>query len=76
VAFHDISGAGYDFLAERIIQLNALNPQIASRLVTPLTRWRRFDETRQGLMRVALERIQAVDGLSKDVAEVVGKSLK
>jgi aminopeptidase N len=56
--------------------LNALNPQIASRLLTPLTRWRKYDSNRQALMRAALERILAAPELSKDVYEVVTKSLK
>ena len=76
VQFHDISGAGYEFLADRILQLNQLNPQIASRLVTPLTRWRKYDPTRQTLMRAQLERIAADTTLSKDVCELVIKSLK
>lgn len=75
VGFHRADGAGYRFLAERIIELNALNPQIASRLTTPLTRWRKFDSARQGLMRAELERIMALEGLSPDVYEVVSKSL-
>lgn len=74
--FHDISGAGYEFLADRIIQLNALNPQIASRLVTPLTRWKKYDSKRQALMRTQLQRISKEKTLSKDVYEVVAKSLK
>ncbi|PAU89029.1 aminopeptidase N [Pseudomonas sp. WN033] len=75
IGFHRADGAGYRFLAERIIELNALNPQIASRLTTPLTRWRKFDSARQGLMRAELERIMALEGLSPDVYEVVSKSL-
>ncbi len=74
--FHDISGAGYEFLADRILQLNTLNPQIASRLLTPLTRWKKYNPTRQALMRAQLERIAADMTLSKDVYEVVVKSLK
>lgn len=74
--FHDVSGAGYEFLADRIIELDKLNPQIASRLVTPLTRWKKYDEKRQVMMRGALQRIAAEVKLSKDVSEVVGKSLR
>lgn len=74
--FHEISGAGYEFLAERILQLNTLNPQIAARLLTPLTRWKKYDDTRQRLMRAQLQRIAAQPELSKDVYEVVIKSLK
>jgi len=75
VNFHRADGAGYRFLAEQIITLNALNPQIASRLLTPLTRWRKFDSARQALMRGELERILASGELSSDVFEVVSKSL-
>jgi len=75
VAFHQQSGKGYEFLAEQIIALNAINPQIAARMVTPLTRWKKYDQTRQELMRSYLEKIAKVEGLSKDVYEVVSKSL-
>lgn len=73
--FHRADGAGYRFIADRIIELNRLNPQIASRMVTPLTRWRKFDPARQELMKAELQRILEVDGLSPDVFEVVSKSL-
>jgi len=76
VQFHDVSGNGYEFLADRIIELDGLNPQIASRLVTPLSRWRKFGEERQVRMKGALERVAQVGDLSKDVKEVVGKSLR
>ncbi|WP_028239319.1 aminopeptidase N [Stutzerimonas azotifigens] len=75
VNFHRIDGAGYAFLADQVIMLNALNPQIASRLLAPLTRWRKYDATRQGLMKAQLERILASGELSTDVYEVVSKSL-
>jgi aminopeptidase N len=74
-AFHDASGRGYRFLADTILKVDALNPQTAARLVPPLGRWRRFDETRQALMRAELERIVAAPGLSKDVFEQASKSL-
>jgi aminopeptidase N len=73
--FHDVSGAGYAFLADRVIELDALNPQVAARLVSPLSRWRRYDSERQGLMKTQLERIQRQENLSTDVGEIVGKSL-
>jgi aminopeptidase N len=75
VNFHQLDGSGYVFLADRIIELNALNPQIASRLVTPLTRWRRYSEARQALMKGELQRIMDSGNLSRDVYEVVSKSL-
>ncbi|MCY4344657.1 MAG: aminopeptidase N [Gammaproteobacteria bacterium] len=73
--FHVADGAGYDFLAEVIAGLDARNPQMAARLLTPLTQWRKFDTARQRLMRAGLERLKAKEGLSKDVFEVVTKSL-
>lgn len=75
VNFHQKSGNGYRFLADRIIQLNAINPQIASRMLMPLTKWQRYDLGRQKLMLAELERISRSDNLSKDVYEVVSKSL-
>lgn len=75
VNFHRADGAGYRFLADQVITLNALNPQIASRLLVPLTRWRKYAPERQALMRAELERILASGELSSDVFEVVSKSL-
>ncbi|MFG3451626.1 aminopeptidase N [Stutzerimonas stutzeri] len=75
VNFHRADGAGYRFLADQVIVLNKLNPQIASRLLAPLTRWRKYDAGRQDLMKTELERILASGELSSDVYEVVSKSL-
>ncbi|PRY72791.1 aminopeptidase N [Halomonas ventosae] len=74
VNFHRADGAGYRLLADTVIELNRLNPEIAARLVTPLTRWARFDEARQELMKGELERIRAEE-LSPNVYEVVEKAL-
>lgn len=75
VNFHAADGSGYRFLADLVIELNALNPQIASRQLAPLTRWRKYDAARQALMKGELERILAAGELSSDVYEVVSKSL-
>jgi aminopeptidase N len=75
INFHTGEGAGYQFLADQIIQLNSQNPQIASRLLTQLIKWKRYPEARQKLMKQELERILALPELSKDVYEVVSKSL-
>lgn len=74
--FHALNGAGYDFAAEQILRLDAINPQVAARLCKVFTRWRRYDSARQTLMRAALERIAAQPGLSADVFEIVSNSLK
>lgn len=74
--FHRPDGAGYVFLAEVIEQLNTRNPQIASRLLSPLTRWRNYRPDRGELMKAQLERLAALPDLSVDVYEVVSKSLQ
>jgi len=73
--FNNDSGRGYRFLADLILAADKLNPQVAARLMPPFGRWRRFDETRQALMREQLERILATPGLSRDVYEQASKSL-
>ena len=75
INFHAADGSGYRFLADLVIQLNGFNPQIASRQLAPLTRWRKYDSARQALMKAELERIRACGELSSDVFEVVSKSL-
>ncbi|MEE3508627.1 MULTISPECIES: aminopeptidase N [unclassified Pseudomonas] len=75
INFHAADGSGYRFLADLVIELNAFNPQIASRQLAPLTRWRKYDSARQALMKAELERIRASGDLSSDVYEVVSKSL-
>ena len=75
VRFHDVSGGGYDFLTDMVIEVDAKNPQLAARLMTPLAQWRRFDAVRQELMTGALGRILAKQGLSRDSYEIATKSL-
>ncbi|MHB0777392.1 aminopeptidase N [Halomonas sp. WWR20] len=74
VNFHRLDGQGYRLLADVVIELNKLNPEIAARIVTPLTRWQRYDDKRQALMTAELERIRA-EKLSPNVYEVVEKAL-
>lgn len=73
--FHALDGSGYRFLAESIARIDEINPQMAARLATPLTRWSRYDATRQGLMKQALTELAAGASLSKDLFEIVTKSL-
>lgn len=75
LGFHQADGSGYRFLADQVITLNALNPQIASRLLAPLTRWAKYGGARQAQMKEQLQRILASGELSSDVYEVVSKSL-
>lgn len=76
VKFHDPSGQGYAILRDAIITLNAINPQIAARQVTPLKEWKRYTPALQAKMQAALEAIMDTPNLSNDVFEVVSKSLK
>ncbi len=73
--FHDKHGSGYRFLADCVIRLDPVNPQIAARILAPLTRWRKFDEQRQMCIKGELNRILAVDGLSENVYEIASKSV-
>ncbi len=73
--FHQPDGEGYRFLADSVLRLNELNPQIAARLLAPLIQWRRFDSSRQAQMKAQLERILAAEHLSKNVYEIAAKGL-
>jgi aminopeptidase N len=75
INFHALDGSGYQLLADKIIVLNRLNPQIASRLVAPLSKWRRYVDSQAQQMKQQLQRIMSQEDLSKDVYEVVSKSL-
>ena len=75
ICFHAANGSGYQLLGHYIEQLNDLNPQIASRLTSPLTRWKRYDEQRQTHMTAELTRLKQLPQLSRDVYELVEKSL-
>jgi aminopeptidase N len=74
INFHRIDGEGYRLLTDVVIELNSLNPQIASRLLNPLTKWRGYTG-RGDMMRTQLERLASLPSLSRDVYEVVSKSL-
>lgn len=73
--FHAEDGSGYRLLADAVVRLNGSNPQIAARLLAPLTKWKRVIPQQGAQMKAELERIMAESDLSKDVYEVVSKSL-
>lgn len=75
VQFHDKSGDGYQFLTDEVCRLNSINPQVASRLLEPLTHWRRYDVHRQEKMKSCLQSIAELPDLSRDIYELVEKSL-
>jgi aminopeptidase N len=73
--FHAADGAGYAFLAEQVIALDAINPQVAARMARGFDRWRKFDAGRQAHARSALERIRDTQNISKGVLEVATRAL-
>ena len=73
--FHAADGSGYRWVAEQVVALDRLNPQVASRLARAFDRWRKYDAERQAHARAALESIRAAESLSVNVAEVVGRAL-
>ena len=75
VRFHAEDGSGYDFIAEQVMVLDEMNPQIASRLVRSLMNWKHYETGRAEKMKLQLERIRDKQELSKDVSEIVAKSL-
>ena len=75
VKFHSQDGSGYRFLTEQILAMNTVNPHVAARLVTPLTKWKKFPEPNRQLMQNALQDIAKEPNLVKDLQEIVSKSL-
>ena len=73
--FHAEDGSGYELVADKVIELDTLNPQIASRMVRALIKWRQYEPVRSALMKKELERIAGRESLSGDVSEVVTKAL-
>jgi aminopeptidase N len=74
-AFHAEDGSGYRFMVEMLSELNHRNPQVASRLIEPLIRLKRYDAKRQAMMRAALEQLKGLENLSGDLFEKISKAL-
>ena len=75
VNFHAADGSGYELMVEQSVALDAINPQVASRMARNFERYKRFEPRAACAMRAALETMAAAPGLSKETAEVVGKAL-
>jgi len=73
--FHHIDGSGYKFLTDQLIKLNSQNPQVASRLITPLIQFKRLDDKRIELIKAELNRLLALPDLAVDLYEKVTKAL-
>lgn len=74
-AYHDRSGAGYEFVASHILEIDKINPQNAARLANIFSNWKKFDPLRAELLKAQMDRIVETPSLSKDVYEVISKSL-
>jgi len=72
--FHAKDGSGYEFYADRLIELDDINPQVAARLCAPLGKWAKYDADRADKMKAALNRILAKPELSRDLYEIASKS--
>ena len=73
--FHANDGSGYAFWAGRVIEIDAINPQVAARLARAAAQWKKLEPGRRALLHAALDRVAGQAGLSKDTFEVVSKSL-
>ena len=73
--FHDKNGSGYHLLAEQILVIDALNPQVSARIVRPLTQWQQMDAVRGVMMKAELTRLIETKNLSSNLYEIVSKSL-
>ncbi len=74
--FHRPDGAGYAFVEDAVVTLDALNPQVASRLMSAYRTWRTLEPGRRALAEAAIRRISARSGLSRDVADIAERALR
>ncbi|MEY4765165.1 MAG: hypothetical protein RI907_1838 [Pseudomonadota bacterium] len=75
-AFHRADAAGYVFWADRVIEIDAINPQLAARLARAMDHWRRLAEPYRTAAQEALKRVAARTELSDDVREIIGRALQ
>jgi aminopeptidase N len=73
--FNRLDGEGYAFVAETVLSLDGKNPQVAARLLSAFETWRSLEPVRRGRAEAVLRRIAAVEGLSRDVTDIVTRSL-
>jgi aminopeptidase N len=73
--FNRADGAGYEFVADMVLALDPANPQVAARLATAFRSWRMLENGRRDKAEIAMRRIKAAASLSRDVADIVERSL-
>jgi aminopeptidase N len=76
IQFHDKTGRGYKFVADQVLKIDKFNPQVAASIVGVFSNWRKFDKNRVQLIKKQLKRIKNEPSLSKNVHEIVSKSLE
>ena len=75
VSFNRPDGKGYDFLADRVLELDAFNPQMAARMLTAFRGWRMLEPKRRAAAKATLQGVARAKPLSNDVFEIVSKML-
>lgn len=73
--FARADGAGFDFVADMVLDIDQRNPQVAARLLSAFRSWRALEPKRRALAERALRRVAGTDNLSSDVADIAGRSL-
>jgi len=73
--FNRADGAGYDFVVDKILELDPKNPQVAARMMTAFRSWRALESGRRGRAKAALQRVEATSSLSADVKDIVSRAL-
>jgi len=73
--FNRADGAGYELVADTVLALDSRNPQVAARLLASFKSWRALEATRRAHAEAALRRVAAREGLSRDVNDIVSRSL-
>lgn len=76
VNFHAADGSGYEFMADAVLKVDKINRQVAARMVSAFTTYKKFDGKRQEMMKAQLQRIVGAEGLSENVFEIANKSLQ
>lgn len=75
VTFHAPDGSGYEFAADWILKLDAINPQVAARMVACFNQWKRYDSNRQAKMQMQMQHIASHSSLSDNVSEIIHRAL-
>ena len=74
--FNRADGAGYEFLADKVLEIDPLNPQVAARMLGAFRSYRALEPKRKGLARAALKRVAAASRISRDCQEIVSRMLE